>query len=59
MGEWRGVDMVLVGKSKEKVHLGDPVIDGRIILSWIFGKLLVGVWNESSCLRISTGGKDL
>jgi len=59
MGEWRGVDMVLVGKSQEKDHLGDPVIDGRIILRWIFGKLLVKVWTGSSCLRISTGGKEL
>jgi hypothetical protein len=32
MEERRGVYMVLVGKPKGKSYLGDPVIDGRIIL---------------------------
>jgi len=31
---------VLVGNLKERNHLGDPGIDGRIILRWIFRK-----WN--------------
>jgi hypothetical protein len=31
MGESRGVYRVLVGKPE-----GDPVVDGRIILRWIF-----------------------
>jgi hypothetical protein len=25
-------------------HWGDPGVDGRIILEWIFGKWEVGVW---------------
>ena len=40
MGERRGVYRVLVGKP-ERNHLGDPGLDGRIILRWIFRK---GIW---------------
>jgi len=39
-------------------HLGDPKVDGRIILRWIFRKW-DGVWNGSSWLRIVTGGTHL
>jgi len=39
---------------KEGEHLGDPGVDGRIILSWIFRKWDVGVWTGSSWLRIGT-----
>jgi hypothetical protein len=35
-GERRGVYRVLVGKPEGKKHLGDPSVDGRIILRWIF-----------------------
>ena len=38
MGERRVVYRVLVGKSEGKNHLGDPGVDGRIILRWIFRK---------------------
>jgi hypothetical protein len=34
-----GIYIVEVG-----VHWGDPGVDGRIILGWIFGKWDVGVW---------------
>jgi len=44
MGEGRGVYRVLVGNLKEGDHWGDPGVDGRIILRWIFGKWDVGVW---------------
>ena len=37
-------------------HLGDPGVDGRIILSWILRKLDVGVWIGSSWFRTGTGG---
>jgi len=40
MGERRGVNRVLVGKSEE--HLGDPDVDGRTFLRWIFRKWEVG-----------------
>jgi len=38
MGEGIGVHRVLVGKPEGKRPLGDPDVDGRIILRWIFGK---------------------
>jgi hypothetical protein len=39
--------------------LGEPDVDGRIILRWIFRKWDVGVWTGSSWLRIGTGGGHL
>jgi len=36
--------------------LGDLDEDGRKMLSWIFRKLDVGVWNGSSWLRIGAVG---
>jgi len=38
------------------IHWGDPGVDGRIILGWIFGKWDVGVWTGWSWLRIGIGG---
>ena len=48
MGERRGVCRVLVGKPRDVDHLGDPGVDGRIILRWIFRKWVVGAWTGSS-----------
>jgi hypothetical protein len=39
MGEERGVHRMSVGKPEGKRPMGDPDVDGRIILSWNFGKL--------------------
>jgi hypothetical protein len=37
MGERRAIYSVLVGENlREREHLGDPGVDGRIILRWIF-----------------------
>jgi len=44
---------------REEDHLGDPDVDGRIILRWIFSKWDGGVWTGSSWLRIGTGGGHL
>jgi len=50
---------VLVGNLKERDHFGDPGIEGRIILRWIFSKWNVGLWTGSIRLRIGTGGGQL
>ena len=42
MGKRRSVCRVLVGNLRERNHLGDPGIDGRIILRWIFRKWVGG-----------------
>ena len=52
-GEGRGVHRVLVGKRE-----GDPDVDGRIILRWVFGKW-EGVETGWSWLRIGTDGGHL
>jgi len=47
------------GNLRERGHFGDPGLDGRIILRWIFRKWDVGEWTGSSRLRIGTGGGHL
>jgi hypothetical protein len=42
MGEGRGVYRVLVGNLRERDHLADPGLDGKIILRRIFSKWDVG-----------------
>jgi len=59
MGERRGVYRVLVGKFEGKRPLGRNIVDGRIILRWIFRKWYVRVWTGLSWLRIGTGGGHL
>jgi hypothetical protein len=54
MGERRDVYGVWWGNLKERDNLGDPGINGRIILRWIFRKCDVGVWIGSSWLMIGT-----
>jgi hypothetical protein len=39
MGEESGVHRVLWENLREGGHWGDPDVDGRIILRWIFRKL--------------------
>jgi hypothetical protein len=39
MGEGSGVHRVLVGKPEGKSPMGDPDVDRKIILRWIFRKM--------------------
>jgi len=43
------------GNLRERYHLEDPGVDGRIILSWIFRKWNVRLWTGSSWFRIGRG----
>ena len=47
------------GSLRERDHLEDPGIDGRIILRWIFREWNVGAWTGSVGLGIGTGGSHL
>ena len=49
----------LWGNLKEIKQLGDPGLDERIILIWIFRKWDLGVWTRSIWLRIGTSGGHL
>jgi hypothetical protein len=39
---------------RERDKWGDPDVDERIILRWIFRKWDLGVWTGSSWLRVET-----
>jgi hypothetical protein len=56
MGEKRDVYRVLVGDLRERDHLGDPGVDGRIILRGALRKWHVVVWTGPSWLRIGASG---
>ena len=43
------------GNLRVRDHVGDPDLDGGIIIRWIFRKWDVDVWTGSSRLRIDTG----
>ena len=59
MGERRCVCSVLVGNLRDRDHLGNLGIDGRIILRRILRKRVVGVRTGWSWLRIGTFGGHL
>ena len=47
------------GNLRVRDHLGEPSVDGGIILRWIFRKWDVEIWTESSWLRIEIDGGHL
>jgi hypothetical protein len=47
---------VYVENLRERDHWGDPDVDGRVILRWIFRKLEGVVGTGWSWLRIGRGG---
>jgi hypothetical protein len=44
------------GNLRERDRWGDPGVDRRIILRWIFRKWVVGMWTGLGWPRIGTGG---
>jgi hypothetical protein len=44
---------------REINHWRDKIVDGRILLRWIFRKWVFGIWNGLSWLRIETDGGHL
>jgi len=59
MGKRRGLYGVLVGNVRERDFLGDPGVEGSIILRWIFRKWGVGILTGLGWLRTGTGGEHL
>jgi len=47
------------GNLRERDHLGEPGVDGKIILRLIFRKWDAGLWTGSSCLKVGTVGGQL
>jgi len=58
-GRGEGYTGFWCGNLRERHHLEDQGIDGRIILRWIFRKWYLGVWTASNWLMIGTGGGHL
>ena len=47
------------GNLRERDHLEDSDVGGKVILRWIFGKWDVGAWTRLIWLRIGGGRRTL
>jgi hypothetical protein len=56
LGEGRVLYRFWWGNLKERAYWGDPDVDGRIILGWIFKKYDVRLWTGLIWLRTVTDG---
>jgi hypothetical protein len=56
MGEDRKVYKVLVGNPKERYHLEDQGVGGKMGSEWILGRLAWGVWIGFDWHRTGTDG---
>ena len=56
MGDRRGAYRFWWGNVRERDHLEDLGVDGRIIVKWIFKKWDGDAWAGLLWLRIGTGG---
>jgi hypothetical protein len=59
LGERRSVQSFWYGNMREREHVEDLGVDGRIILRLILRKWDVGAWTATSWLRIGTCGGHL
>ena len=59
MEDRRSVYRILVRDLRERDHLKDTGVEGRIILRCSFKKWDVALWSGWSWLRIGTGGGHL
>jgi hypothetical protein len=59
MGRGEVLQGFVCGNLREREHLGDPGLDGKIILRWIFRKWMWGAWAGLIWLRIWTGSGHL
>jgi hypothetical protein len=59
MGRGEAYTGFVWGNLRERDHWGNPGVDGRITLRWIFRKWDVGVRTRLGSLRIETGGGHL
>ena len=56
-GEERHYTGISLGNLRERDHLEDPGVDGRIILRWLFRKWNVGAWTGVIWIRKGTSNR--
>jgi hypothetical protein len=56
IGEERKVYKVLAGNPKERDHLEDQGVGGKMGSEWILGRLAWGLWIGFNWVRTGTGG---